>query len=80
MEAMTETSMSAPLTRREARAQRERTFRDDITQAFREGRLGIENGWLFEYINPGHSACTEYGCPPSCYTVPVMDLWAEHSR
>lgn len=68
--------MTAPTTRREARAQREQAFRDEITQAFRERRVGIENGWLVEYVDmANHRSCTEYGCPPSCYTIPITDLW-----
>lgn len=69
--------MSAPTTRREHREQQERKFRDEITAGFRSGKIGIENGWLVGYVDmANHRACTEYGCPPSCYTEPIVDLWA----
>lgn len=63
----------------ERRAYREsliRKFRDEIDADFKAGRIGIENGWLFYYVDlpAGHSCLGPYGCPPSCYTEPIMDL------
>lgn len=65
-------------TRRGERELRERTFRDEITTAFRERRIGVENGWLVEYHDPCTRPCTEYGCPPSCSMTPIADLWRIH--
>lgn len=64
-------------TRKEERKYREQLFRDEITADFRAGKVGIENGWLVEYHEPCKYPCAgvEYGCPPSCYMSPIMDLW-----
>lgn len=54
----------------------EQAFRDEITADFHAGKLGIDNGWLFEHVEvPAGHSCTPYGCPPSCSTAPIMDLW-----
>lgn len=54
----------------------EREMRDQIDADFKANKLGIENGWLFGYIdNPGHS-CGPFGCPPECYMEPIVDLFA----
>lgn len=51
-------------------------FREQITADFKAGKLGIENGWLFAYTEPCKTPCCgPYGCPPSCYSEPIVDLW-----
>jgi hypothetical protein len=62
----------------EARYQ-EGLFRDEITEDFKAGKVGIENGWLVEYVSK-HTCGTGpngyYGAhEPGCGTVPLMDLW-----
>lgn len=41
---------------------REDLFRDEITDAFREGKVQIYNGWLIEVDEMGEAT-------------PLMDLW-----
>jgi len=59
-----------------ASASNDQKFRDEITRDFKEGRVGIENGWLVEYHAscPNPCAGIEYGCPPSCSMTPLIDL------
>lgn len=66
-----------PSPRREYRAKLEREFRDQLDADFKAGKLGIENGWLFEYHEPCPYPCAgpEYGCPPACHATPIVDLW-----
>lgn len=40
----------------------------------RRTNLFISGDWLGEHIDPGHSACTPYGCPPSCSSEPLARL------
>ena len=54
----------------------EHEFRTQIDADFKAGKLGIVNGWLFEYTEPCKSPCAGvYGCPPSCSMQPIVDLW-----
>lgn len=70
------------ITRKALRAQREREFRVTIDAEFKAGELGIENGWLFQWHAPCNYPCAgvEYGCPPSCYMEPIVDLWEVCAR
>ena len=36
----------------------------------------VSGDWLGQYVEVTHSACTPYGCPPSCYSEPVARLVA----
>lgn len=55
----------------------ERIFRDEITADFKAGKIGIENGWLVEYVPPcPHPCAGVYGCPPECGSVPIADLYS----
>lgn len=58
---------------------REAAFRDEISADFKSGKIGIENGWLVEYVDK-HTCGTGkngyYGQhEPGCGTVPLFDLW-----
>lgn len=54
----------------------EQKFRDEITDSFKTGKVGIENGWLVEYNEPCKNPCAgPYGCPHSCLMTPIVDLW-----
>lgn len=42
----------------------------------RKTEFFVSGDWLGEYVDPGHSACTPYGCPPECGSEPVARLVA----
>ena len=42
----------------------------------RKTEFFVSGDWLGEYVDPGHSACTPYGCPPECGSEPVGRLVA----
>lgn len=46
------------------------------TLGLRRTGFFVSGDWLGMYVDPGHSACTPYGCPPSCYSEPVARLVA----
>lgn len=76
---MTERSEGEELAPTLEKTYRERLFRDEISADFKAGKIGIENGWLVEYVD-GHTCGTGengyYGQhEPGCGTVPIVDLW-----
>lgn len=55
---------------------REQQFRDEITEDYKAEKVGIENGWLVEYVDRNTCGTGENGAhEPGCGTVPIADLW-----
>lgn len=58
--------------------ERRQALRDELTQSFHMNKLGVENGWLVEYID--QCTCAGGGAEVSgkherhCGIEPIMDL------